>query len=80
MQLLEMLDSLLDRLDLNDPHTVQHLAANKPSGFVDSAGGMQKLLLVGLRSITTYPLTFKILSRLSSIEDETLIDNSGHRL
>ena len=79
-QLLDMLDSLMAQLDLKEQYTVQVLMANKPAGFRDEACDLQRLLLVGLRSVNTYKRTLSILARLSDIDDPTLIDMSGNRL
>lgn len=79
-QLLELLEVVLDRLDLDDPYIAQVLLANKPTDWLDGATGLQPLLLVGLRSIKTLPSTMKVLRRLSDFDDARLIDASGNRL
>ncbi|PAV19052.1 cell morphogenesis [Pyrrhoderma noxium] len=44
LQLLDLLDCLLDKLDLNDPYDVEVLIANEPENFTGSGGfGLQSL-------------------------------------
>ena len=44
LQLLDLLDWLLDKLDLNDPYDVKVLIANEPENFTGSGGfGLQSL-------------------------------------
>lgn len=80
VQLVNLLDCLLDRLDLNDQYTAETLLANKPSHLSGNYSGLQPLLLIGLRSVKTYQQAFKVLQRLSKVEEPTLIDDSGHRV
>ena len=80
LQLLDLLDCLLDKLDLNDPYVVEVLIANKPENLTGGEFGLQPLLLVGLRSSKTHERTFMILNRLSAVDDSTLIDPSGMRV
>ncbi|KAI5120892.1 hypothetical protein M0805_002992 [Coniferiporia weirii] len=80
IQLIDLLECLLDRLDLNDPYTTEVLLANKPENFIDGAPGLQPLLLAGLRSVRTYRPTLRVLKRLSDIDDSTLVDPSGNRV
>ena len=78
-QLLAMLEALLDRLDLRDSYVQEVLMANRPENFTGTQF-LQPLLLNGLRSVTTYSRTLRILKRLSEVEDSTLIDPSGNRV
>ncbi|KAH8116120.1 cell morphogenesis N-terminal-domain-containing protein [Phellopilus nigrolimitatus] len=80
LELIDLLECLLDRLDLSDPYIAEVLIANRPADFNDGSSGLQPLLLVGLRSAKTFDHTFKVLKRLSEIEDSTLIDSSGNRV
>ncbi|THH08171.1 hypothetical protein EW145_g2882 [Phellinidium pouzarii] len=80
IQLLDLLECLLDKLDLNDSYITEVLIANKPSDFRDDLTGLQPLLLPGLRSAKTYHHTLKVLSMLSEINDSTLVDSSGNRV
>lgn len=80
VQLLDLLDTLLDRLNFNDPYIIETLAANKPNHMSGNYSGLQPLLLVGLRSVKTYQQTFKLLQKLSKIVDPSLIDSSGNRV
>ncbi|EJD05495.1 uncharacterized protein FOMMEDRAFT_26405 [Fomitiporia mediterranea MF3/22] len=79
LELLDLLECLLDRLDLTDPYRTEVLVANKPEDF-DGSPGLQPLLLKGLRSARTYSQTLKILQRLSEVKDAALVDPSGNRV
>lgn len=80
IQVIDLLECILDRLNLDDPYVVELLSANKPVEFRDGASVLQPLLLVGLRSGKTYSRVLKVLKRLSGMEDSRLIDPSGNRL
>ncbi|TDL24591.1 hypothetical protein BD410DRAFT_896782 [Rickenella mellea] len=79
-EIVEFLDCLLDRLDLDDAYTTEVLLSQKPSNWLGGSIGLQPLLLPGLRSVVTYQRTFKVLQRLAQIEASTLIDDTGHRV
>ncbi|CAO1630004.1 unnamed protein product [Sympodiomycopsis kandeliae] len=73
---IEMLDALLDRLDIGDAQVIAMLRAECPEGWEGEVGGIQPLVLRGLRSSVTSAASFKILCRLAKVQDSTLIDVS----
>ncbi|KZT70488.1 hypothetical protein DAEQUDRAFT_764653 [Daedalea quercina L-15889] len=76
---LELLDALLDRLDLDDPETMQALLDRKPEKW-QGASYLQPCLLTGLRASNTAALTFKLLQRLAKVSEGRLIDPSEGRV
>ncbi|PCH44901.1 hypothetical protein WOLCODRAFT_165480 [Wolfiporia cocos MD-104 SS10] len=76
---LEFLDALLTRVDLDDPRTADILLEQQPVTW-SSKRSLQSCLLTGLRSSSTSTLTFKLLQRLTKISDARLIDDTEARL
>ncbi|CAO1615945.1 unnamed protein product [Jaminaea pallidilutea] len=77
---IEMLDSLLDKLDIGDVATIALLRQQCPDGWEGDADGLQTLVLRGLRSSITSAASFKVLSRLAKVQNPALVDESGQRL
>jgi len=78
-QILKLLDSLLARVDLDDPDTATQLLSQRPLDWLGSTA-LQSGLLKGLRSSSTSEGTLKILKALVKVQDERIIDPSGGRL
>ena len=77
--ILDLLHSLLSRLNLDDADTVDALLSERPPIWRGTAS-LQIPLLMGLRSAKTSPSTFKLLQRLAKVADGRLIDASEGRL
>jgi hypothetical protein len=78
-QILELLNAVLKRIDLDDYHTAEHLISQRPPDWIGSAS-LQSSLLAGLRSSTTSTATIKTLKVLAKIDDPRLIDPSEGRV
>ncbi|KAF9525743.1 cell morphogenesis N-terminal-domain-containing protein [Crepidotus variabilis] len=78
-QVVKLLHSLVKRIDLDDPVTVDQLLCHRPIDWTDSPF-IQPPLLKGLRSSTTSTSTMDLLKTLAKIQDDRLIDASGGRL
>ncbi|GBE87331.1 hypothetical protein SCP_1100060 [Sparassis crispa] len=76
---LKLLDTVLRRMDLDDAQTAELLLAHKPLNW-DGPASLQPRLLTGLRSSSTYALTFKLLQYLAKVDDPRLIDLSEGRV
>lgn len=76
---LELLHSLLSRLDLDDQGTADALLSERPPSW-DGPASLQVPLLIGLRSSKTSQSTFKLLQRLAQVQDGRIIDASEGRL
>jgi hypothetical protein len=78
-QILGLLDTLLKRVNLDDPHTAELLISHHPSDWTGSMS-LQPSLLIGLRSSSTYAGTIKILQTLAKVGDSRLLDHSVGRV
>jgi hypothetical protein len=78
-QILELLNAVLKRIDLDDYHTAEHLISQRPPDWIGSAS-LQSSLLTGLRSSTTSTATIKTLKVLAKITDPRLIEASDARV
>ncbi|KAJ6497024.1 cell morphogenesis N-terminal-domain-containing protein [Mycena vitilis] len=78
-QTLGILESLLPRVDFDDPSTAELLLSRQPLGW-NGPEFLQPILLTGLRSSTTSDATMKILRALTKVQDDRLIDPTRGRL
>lgn len=78
-QVLELLNAVLAKIDLDDYHTAERLISQRPSEWIGSAS-LQSSLLKGLRSSSTSSATFRTLKVLAQIDDPKLIDPSDGRV
>jgi len=78
-QTLRILESLLPRVDFDDPATAELLISRQPLGW-NGPEYLQPVLLTGLRSSTTSDATMKILRTLTEVQDDRLIDPTRGRL
>ncbi|OBZ78148.1 Cell morphogenesis protein PAG1 [Grifola frondosa] len=79
LHILKLLDAVLTRLDLNDPDIVELLLARRPVNW-RGAASLQPCLLTGMRSSLTSGITFKLLQRLTRIDDDRVIDPTEGRV
>ena len=73
LQALAFLESVLDRLDLDDEHTINTLISQHPAEW-KGRSSLQTPLLVGLRSSRTSDATFRMLQKLAKVTDSNIID------
>jgi len=78
-QTVHLVESLLKRIDLDDPSTIDQLLSQRPLNWRESPF-LQPPLLKGLRSSVTSAATMKVLQTLAQVQDNRLIDASGGRL
>lgn len=76
---VSLVEALLSTVDLNDPNMADLLLSHRPSDWIGSAS-LQRSLLSGLRSSTTFAATFDLLRRLTTINDDQLVDPSEDRV
>jgi furry protein family len=79
-QALEMLDALLNKLDFTNPATIKDLLERKPSTWSGSSQGLQRLVIIGLKSSVTFSNSFAILCRLAEFDDNELLGPGKGRL
>lgn len=77
---IEMVDALLDKLDIGNIDVVRLLQSRCPDGWEGDVGGLQALVLRGLRSSVTSAASFKVLMRLAKVQNPALIDVEEDRL
>jgi hypothetical protein len=70
---LGMLEKLLDKLDLTDPHVSDNILKAQPSKWEGQFEGLQSLLYKGLRSDESLQRTLVLLSKMSEINDCELV-------
>jgi hypothetical protein len=73
LQAIAFLESVLDRLDLDDEHTINTLISQHPAEW-KGRSSLQSPLLVGLRSSRTSDATFRMLQKLAKVTDSNIID------
>ncbi|KAG0700602.1 cell morphogenesis N-terminal-domain-containing protein [Suillus ampliporus] len=79
VQAIKLLAAFLDRIDLDDPHIVDLIVAQRPRDW-NGTIGLQQALMSGLRSATTLNDTFAILGRLAKLKCSRLLDSSQNWL
>ncbi|KAG2054227.1 hypothetical protein BDR06DRAFT_418646 [Suillus hirtellus] len=75
IQAVRLLSAFLDRIDLDDPHIVTLIVAQRPRDWNRSIG-LQQALWSGLRSATTLDETFTVLGRLAKLKCAKSLDSS----
>ena len=75
----QLLDSVLTRIDLNDPDSADYLLTHMPPNWA-AAGKLQPSLLMGLRSSATSTLALQLLQKLAKVDDSRMIDPSEGRV
>jgi hypothetical protein len=80
LTVLGLVDTLLQRLDLNDAATVESLQAHRPPKWSGPDPNLQAMVIVGLRSSVTYDASFALLTKLAKVSGGWLIDESPNRV
>ncbi|THU94717.1 hypothetical protein K435DRAFT_966750 [Dendrothele bispora CBS 962.96] len=78
-EVVKLLQTLLTRVNFDDPSIVEQLLSHRPLGW-NGSDSLQPLLLAGLRSSTTSEGTLKVLQILTSYNDAELIDPTPGRV
>ena len=71
---------LLDRIDLDSEEVVTLLRAKCPDGWEGEMGGLQSLVLKGLKSSIASHDSVRLLARLAKVSNDQLIDHHDSRL
>ncbi|CAD6947853.1 unnamed protein product [Tilletia caries] len=77
---LRLLDALMDKLDLSVQETQEMLLSKRPEDWEGDPASLQKLVMRGLRSAVTYEATLEVLSRITQVHSNVLVDTSNDRL
>ncbi|KAF8156931.1 cell morphogenesis N-terminal-domain-containing protein [Crassisporium funariophilum] len=78
-QTIDLLESILSRINLDDPTTVEQLVSQRPIDWKDSPY-LQPSLLKGLRSSVVSTSTMRVLQNLAKMTDNQLFDSPESRL
>ena len=77
---LDCLHALLQRLDLDDPHTGELLLSQRPTDW-DGTSSLQSALLTGLRSSKTSEPSLRLLQHLTKVADSRIVEpEESHRV
>ncbi|KAF9096534.1 Cell morphoproteinsis protein PAG1 [Mortierella sp. AD031] len=77
---LKILETVTNSLELMDPQTLEFLLSYFPEEWDGVFMGIQPLLLKGLRSVNTEPISLRLLRRIMFVSENALIDPSEHRV
>lgn len=80
LTVLALMDTLFQRLDLNDAATVDSLRAHRPAKWSGPDPNLQSMVIMGLRSSVTYEASFALLAKLAKISGGWLIEDSPNRV
>jgi hypothetical protein len=80
LTVLSLVDTLLQRLDLNDVVTVDSLLAHRPPNWSGAEPSLQSLVMAGLKSSVTYEASFSLLAKLAKVSDTWLVDSAESRV
>ena len=67
IQIIDLLECLLGKMDLNNSYTIDVLSANKPSDFSNTSSMLLSPPLIIRRSGESYKPVMKVLQRLSNV-------------
>jgi hypothetical protein len=76
---IEMLGTMLDRLDFDDPVTQEKLSNSFPDGWNAEFDGILPLLAKGLRCQETEPRCLRMMNQLILVEGDALLDPTESR-
>ena len=77
---LSCISKFISKIDLDSPDTVQCLVATFPSNWEGRFDGLQKIVLIGLRSNNSLEVTYKFLDKINLLNDSKIVADSETRL
>lgn len=80
IEVLSAMSKFVSKIDLDSPDTVSCLIATFPPKWEGRFEGLQQVVMVGLRSATSYEQTMKFLDKLDSLQDSDIIGMGDSRL
>ena len=80
IEVLSTLSKFISKIDFNSVDTVNCLAATFPSKWEGKFEGLQKMIMIGLRSSNAYEPTLKIMSKLNLLDNSQIIGDGKHRV
>lgn len=79
-QSIGLMHVLLDHIDLDSEDVIKLIRKKCPDGWEGEMGGLQNLVLRGLKSSISSNDSFQLLARLAKIGNDQLVDNHDFRL
>lgn len=80
IEVLSILTKFISKIDFNSPDTVNCLSATLPPKWEGKFEGLQKIIMIGLRSSNAYEPTLKMMSKLNQLENSQIIGEGRHRV
>lgn len=80
IETISTLSKFVSKIDLDAPDTISCLTATFPPKWEGKFEGLQQVVLVGLRSATSWDATIKLLDKLNKLQDSIIIGSGDDRL
>lgn len=80
IEVLSTLSKFISKIDFNSPETVNCLSATFPSNWEGQFEGLQKMIMIGLRSSNAYEPTLKMMQKLNQLDNSQIIGEGKHRV
>ena len=80
IEVLSALSKFISKIDFNSPDTVNCLSATFPPKWEGKFEGLQKIIMIGLRSSNSYEPTLKLMGKLNQLENSQIIGDGKHRV
>jgi hypothetical protein len=80
IEVLSTLSKFISKIDFNSQDTVNCLSATFPPKWEGKFEGLQKIIMIGLRSANAYEPTLKMLAKLNQLENSQIIGEGKHRV
>lgn len=80
IEVLSTLSKFISKIDFNSQDTVNCLSATFPPKWEGKFEGLQKIIMIGLRSSNSYEPTLKLMGKLNQLENSQIIGEGKHRV
>ncbi|KAG0678863.1 Cell morphogenesis protein PAG1, partial [Pichia californica] len=80
IEVLSALSKFISKIDFNSQDTVNCLSAIFPPKWEGKFEGLQKIIMIGLRSSNSYEPTLKLIGKLNQLENSQIIGEGKHRV
>lgn len=80
IEVLSSLSKFVSKIDLDSPDTVQCLISTFPSNWEGKFDGLQQIIMIGLRSSSSWDISLQFLDRLNLLNDSQIIANKESRI
>jgi hypothetical protein len=80
IEVLSTLSKFISKIDFNSQDTVNCLGVTFPPKWEGKFQGLQKMIMVGLRSADAYEPTLRMMAKLNQLENSQIIGDGKHRV